>query len=221
MKMTINEIDLVLKQFHSRSSEARQGAIRYFVKIGTLPAQVRPELVRMFNTAASWDKDLIMLIVSHPCPEFESLYRTLLSRGGATEQALSLQYLSLWMDSQERPFAQKLLPVINSMTESDDPWIAFLAALQSARLYNGGKEAWIRAARAIIAADQMDWWNNIRSQAAELVSHDERQYLNECLQDLNALVIGEPKPSRPFPWEKNRGSGIGKNNSGEAPAFVP
>jgi hypothetical protein len=188
----------VVRQFRSDSAEARHGAMRSFVKSGTLPPEIRPDLARLFEQGPPWDSDLVLLIARHPDPEFEAPYQTLLAAGNGAEQSLALQYLNLWLAERGPEFVETIRPKVESLTASPNPWIAFLAAVQRARWFAGGAEAWDLAARAVAEADARGFPHGIRSQAEELVTPEDIAQINEHLGRIGAKPLGAP--AAPFPW---------------------
>jgi hypothetical protein len=189
----------VLKQLRSASPEARQAAIRYFVKSGVVPVEARADLVTLFESGPPWSLDLVALITRTPAPEFEGPFVKVLTEGGVAEQALALQYLKIWINSPEEPFARSLADKVDALRTAGDPWIAFLASLQAARHFGRGDAAWERAVDATLAGDQGGWRNSIRSQVEELVTAEEMVRLNEGLRARGAKPLGEPPV---MPWKK-------------------
>ena len=177
------------KQLASSSSQGHRGALRHLSKMGKLPNEVREDIVRLFNAGPPYMEELVSLIIRNPGPDFEMAYQSLLREGTVSEQIQALQSLTLWMGESEQAFAKIVLPTIITLSSSANPWVAFLASLQRARLYADQEDCWHQAAKAIIAADTIGWHADIRPQIMEITTSEEQQLINAHLQILGVKQL--------------------------------
>lgn len=175
-----------VRQLQSPSVQAREDVLRHVLHapMGTsLDGKVRERIRDLYRAGPPWPDGLVEALLRYPCEEFADAAHHFLAEGGRADQARALELLHLWISARCLR-AHDLCPLLARLRESDDPWIAFLASMQSARFCDNAQEAWQMAAGAIVNADRMEWWKSIRSAAYELLTGEERERLNEHLRSL-------------------------------------
>src|SRR5262245_58826186 len=113
----------ILDQLRSRSPEAQLAAIRHLVRRGTpLTIEECHATASFVRQGPPWERDLILLVTSHPCPELQDAYLTLLGSRDVTAQDIALQHLPQWIRTSPEGLAEGVAPLVDSLLASESPW---------------------------------------------------------------------------------------------------
>ena len=195
----------ILKQLRSRSLPAVKGGLVALTRgyAGRdVPDALVGEVVTLFDEGPPWSDELIRAVLSCPAPGFVDLLERVLSAGLPHRKSYVLLSLDHWHSVVGRSCLAGIEKEMNSLMDCDEPWVAFLAAMQAVHIFGADRETWKYAAAAVKKADQMERWRCIRSQISEFLNfrrldHEEVKSINAYLADAGTPEIDCDQSSRP------------------------
>jgi hypothetical protein len=187
-----------LKILRSTSVEAKINLIRYLLRHGLDDRFTQDVRVALANTFMSGDhalEGLDELIMRSPFPEFIDIFYRLVASEPANRQGRALQLLGIWFKSGLLD-QKKLKSILSECLASNDPWVRFLATLKLVRYFGEERALWQKAASAISAADQEEWWRSIRPQVEEILDESEIDAINHALGELRSKPLASKRPRK-------------------------
>lgn len=180
-----------LKMLESKSKEAKQNVIRYFLKRGIgddFSSEVRSAIVKILNNPDLSYDEIREVVLRNPCPEFLPSFHKILTEGHTYEQQRGLECLEFWIGSGLVDLEEMKQFAIRC-SRSNSSWVRFLAYVMLARHFEVGASAWEQAASAIVSSDYDEWWRSLRPQAEEILLPSELSMLNRELEKSGSKTI--------------------------------
>lgn len=185
----------ILKQLESSCNQAQGSAIRHILKSLKLSDEMARQIGRIVEEGPPWDHALARLVVLCPNSELEESLFRILDEGSDADQTAILYHIGGWKSVYPRyeAIAPRLHQILINLSQSNNPVVAFDAALQLKYLFDDSN-AMSAAARAIALEDQVgiqvDLYRKLREDSF-LLPKDIRDAINRHLAILKVSPLGD------------------------------
>ena len=184
-------IDKIFNQLTSNSPKAVKDAFKCLSRQTDIPDNLIIEAANIIGGLDQLSDEIVKFIVRHPNMQLYNVYCSLFQSENIPWKILAVQSSGFWSRSLSVSVAKTLIEKLVGLLqlENENSWIVFLAAINLNRSFGSDETNWYFAAKAVIQADKLEWWQSIRTQAEEILSREELIEINKRLVELNAGVL--------------------------------